>query len=154
MKAATEDSRQTSLLDDFVGEWRNSGIVHPGRFGAGGAICGETRFHRQLQGRWLCFESRLQMPGMGEYQVQGGVIQDDDGGYRSWAANNLGNLLVYEGRLEEGQKLVFDQVHPVAAQRARVIYTLPGDGRLLMRSLNSVDGNSWSTYFETTMTRA
>ncbi|MCE2489465.1 MAG: DUF1579 family protein [Anaerolineae bacterium] len=154
MNAASEESRQTRLLDDFVGEWRNSGIVHPGRFGPGGETSGETRFYRQMQGRWLCFESRLQMPGMGEYQVQGGVTLDDDGGYRSWAANNLGNLLVYEGRIEGGQRLVFDQVHPIAAPRARVIYTLPGDGRLLMRSENSADGNSWSTYFETTMTRA
>jgi len=107
-----------------------------------------------MQGRWLCFESRLQMPGMGEYQVQGGVTLDDDGGYRSWAANSPGNLLVYEGRLEGGQALTFDQVHPPGAQRARVVYTLAGDGCLLMRSENSADGRAWSVYFETVMERA
>ena len=142
------------LLDDFVGAWRNRGIVHPGRLGPGGNVSGETRFHWQMQGRWLCFESRLQMPGMGEYQVQGGVTPDDDGGYRSWAANNLGNLLVYEGRLESGQTLIFEQAHPAGAQRARVVYTLPGDGRLLMCSEISADGSAWSTYFETIMERA
>lgn len=141
------------LLEGFVGAWRNSGIVHPGRFGPGGEVSGETRFHWQMQGRWLCFESRLQMPGMGEYRVQGGVTLDEGGGYRSWAANNLGNLLVYQGRLEGGRTLVFDQVHPAGAQRARVVYTLPGDGRLLMRSENSADGSVWSLYFETIMER-
>ena len=141
------------LLDDFVGAWRNRGTVYPGRFGPGGDVSGETRFHWQMQGRWLCFESRLQMPGMGEYQVQGGVTPDDDGGYRSWAANNLGNLLVYEGRLESDRRLVFEQIHPPAPQRARVVYTLPGDGRLLMRSEISADGGTWSTYFETIMER-
>lgn len=143
-----------ALLNAFVGEWRNSGSVHPGRFGPGGSIRGETRFGWQLKGRWLFFESRLQMPGMGEYQVQGGVTPDADGSYRSWAANNLGNLLVYDGRLEDGQVLVFEQVHPPGPQRARVVYALPGDGTLQMRSEISADGETWSTYFETTMTPA
>ena len=142
------------LLDEFVGAWHNCGVVHPGRFGPGGEISGETRFHWQMQGRWLCFDSRLQLPGMGEYQVQGGVTRNDDGSYRSWAANNLGNLLVYNGRLEQETRLIFDQVHPVGEQRARVVYSLPGDGRLLMRSENSADGRTWSPYFETIMTRA
>ena len=153
MSGATGKQRQARLLDGFVGNWRNSGIVHPGRFGPGGAISGETRFHWQMQGRWLCFDSRLHLPGMGEYQVQGGVTPDDGGGYRSWAANNLGNLLVYEGRLQESNTLLFDQVHPAGAQRARVVYVLQGDGRLLMRSETSADGAAWSTYFETLMER-
>ncbi|MCY3719420.1 MAG: DUF1579 family protein [Anaerolineaceae bacterium] len=154
MKDSSGTVPAARLLDEFVGAWRNRGIVYPGRFGPGGDVSGETRFHWQMQGRWLCFDSRLQMPGMGEYQVQGGVTLDDDGGYRSWAANNLGNLLVYEGRHEGGQSLIFDQVHPPGAQRARVVYTLADDGRLLMRSENSADGSAWSVYFETVMERA
>ena len=129
MSGATGKLRQARLLDGFVGDWRNSGIVHPGRFGPGGAISGETRFHWQMQGRWLCFDSRLHLPG-------------------------LGNLLVYEGRLQEGDTLLFDQIHPAGAQRARVVYVLQGDGRLLMRSQTSADGATWSTYFETLMTRS
>ncbi|MDD9957079.1 MAG: hypothetical protein OXP68_12770 [Anaerolineaceae bacterium] len=107
MKDSSVTMPDRSVLEEFVGAWRNRGIVYPGRFGPGGDVSGETRFHWQMQGRWLCFDSRLQMPGMGEYQVQGGVTLDDDGGYRSCAANNPGNLLVYEGRLEGGQALTF-----------------------------------------------
>ena len=129
------------LLDAFVGDWRNSGSVQPGRFGPGGSISGKTSFRWQLHERWLCYDSRLQLPGMGAYQVQGGVGRDDIAGlYRAWAANNMGNLLVYEGRLEDGTRLVFDQVHPPSPQRARVIYTLPDDGRLLMSAETSADG--------------
>lgn len=154
MNDTTGKVQTARLLDGFVGDWRNSGVVHRGRFGPGGEVSGETRFHWQMQGRWLCFDSRLQLPGMGAYQVQGGVTLDDDGGYRSWAANNLGNLLVYEGRLEGGDTLFFDQVHPAGSPRARVVYVLPGDGRLLMRSEVSTNDESWTPYFETTMTRA
>ena len=143
-----------AILDAFIGEWCNSGIVHPGRFGQGGSIRGRTRFCWQMQGRWLVFDSRLQMPGMGEYQVQGGVTPDADGSYRSWAANNAGNLLVYTGRLGAGRVLVFDQVYPQDSRQARVVYTWPGDGTLQMRSEASTDGRTWSTYFETSMTRA
>lgn len=153
MSDAPGKERRTRLLDGFVGDWRNSGVVHRGRFGPGGEVSGETRFHWQMQGRWLCFDSRLHLPGMGEYQVQGGVAVAEDGGYRSWAANSLGVLLVYEGRLEAGDTLLFDQVHPASDSRARVVYALPGDGTLLMRSEVSADGETWSAYFETTMTR-
>ena len=158
MSEAGDRTAAEILLDSFVGNWHNAGVMQPGRFGAGGDISGETCFRWQLQARWLCFDSRLELPGMGAYQVQGGVAWDDDAGlYRSWAANNLGNLLVYEGRLEDGPSLVFDQIHPPGEWRARVVYTLPGvpgDGRLLMRSETSADGLSYTPYFETTMTRA
>ena len=154
MSETREQMPKDRLLDAFAGDWRNSGIVHPGRFGPGGSISGETNFRWQLQARWLCYDSRLELPGMGAYQVQGGVGPNEPAGlHRAWAANNMGNLLVYEGRLEDGTRLVFDQIHPPSPQRARVIYTLPGDGRLLMSSETSADGVTYTPYFETTMTR-
>ena len=154
MSETRERTPAERLLDAFVGDWRNSGSVQPGRFGPGGNISGETSFRWQLHKRWLCYDSRLQLPGMGAYQVQGGVTHDDNAGmYRAWAANNVGKLLVYEGCLEDKIRLVFDQVHPPSPQRARVIYTLPGDGRLLMSSETSADGLTFTPYFETTMTR-
>ncbi len=154
MNETSERSQEERLLDGFVGDWRNSGGVHPGRFGPGGDISGETRFSWQLHERWLCFDSRLQLPGMGAYQMQGGVTWDAGAGlYRSWAANSLGILLVYGGRLEGETRLIFDQIHPSSPQRARVVYTLAGDGRLLMRSETSADGVSYAPNFETVMTR-
>lgn len=154
MNETSVRSQEERLLEGFVGDWRNSGLVYPGRFGPGGDISGETCFRWQLHERWLCFDSRLQLPGMGAYQVQGGVTWDGAAGqYRSWAANSLGILLVYKGRLEGETRLVFDQIHPSSPQRARVVYTLAGQGRLLMRSETSTDGVSYSPYFETVMKR-
>ncbi len=155
MNETQAETQEERLLDGFVGDWVNSGVVHPGRFGPGGSVSGQTAFRRQLHGRWLCFDSRLQLPGMGAYQVQGGVTWDAaDDCYRSWAANSLGILLVYDGRLEAGRRLVFDQIHPPSPQRARVVYTLGADDRLHMSSQTSADGVTFTTYFETTMTRA
>ncbi len=156
--ATSPDSESRALeearLDSFVGNWQNTGTVYPGRFGPGGPSTGATTYRWDLDGRWLVYDSRLNLPGMGVYQVQGGVSYDRQAGkYRAFAFNNLGVLLVYDGRWEGDSRLVFDLVHPPPEGGSRVVYIQNLDGSIQMNSETSTDGVNYQPYFETTLSR-
>ena len=138
-------------LDVFVGNWENEGVVHPGRFGSGGKSTGKTTYQWEMNGKWLMYDSRLQLPEMGAYQVKGGVSYDaQTGTYRAFAFNSLRIHLVYEGYWENETHLIFDLTHPAPSQGgSRVVYILFSDGTFQMNSESSDDGENYSPYFET-----
>ena len=145
---------EAALLDFFVGNWELAGQVLPGRFGPGGATHGVTVYGWELGGTWLSFHSELSLPGLGNYEVNGGVAYDGRRHiFQSFAYNSLGILIVYDGVWEDPDTLVFTSTYP-APNQARVIYRkLPGDA-ILMRSEQICPSGVFETYFETTLTQS
>ena len=144
---------EAALLDFFVGTWKLAGHVLPGRFGPGGPTQGITVYQWELGGMWLTFQSQLSLPGLGNYEVNGGVAYDGRRQiFQSFAYNSLGILIVYDGVWEDSDTLVFTSSYP-APNQARVIYRkLPGDA-ILMRSEQITPSGVFETYFETTLAR-
>jgi hypothetical protein len=141
-----------SKLDFFVGNWHNTGQVYPGPFGPGGPSTGTTTYCWELDGKWLMYTSRLSLPGLGAYEVQGGVTYNPRSQrYDAFAFNNLGALLVYDGHWGDDSQLVFNLTYPPG--RSRVVYIKLPDGRIQMNSENSKDGITYEAYFETTLSR-
>lgn len=148
-------SADEEKLEFFVGDWHNSGHVSPGPFGPGGAATGETSYRWGVGGRWLLYSSRLELPGVGEYHVHGGVAYNHRGGrYDAYAINSFGNLLVYEGRWADAATLVFTLVHPRSHVSARVVYRRLPDGSITMRSEHASAEGELVPYFETSMVRS
>ena len=148
-------STEEEMLDFFVGKWKNSGHVMPGSFGPGGPAAGETSYHWDVGGKWLLYISRLELPGMGEYEVHGGVAFNSQvGKYDAYAINNLGNLMVYEGEWTDDATLVFSLIHPKSEVRARVVYRKLPDGAFTMASENESQEGKFVPYFETDFVRS
>lgn len=141
-------------LDFFVGTWQAVGRVEPGAFGPGGPSHGETTYRWELGGAWLTYYSRLQLPGLGAYEVRGGVAVAGDAGYRAFAFNNLGALLIYAGQWTTPAVLRFDATHPSsAADTQRVVYAKPPGGQIGMRSEKRGPDGAFVPYFAITLSR-
>jgi hypothetical protein len=148
-------SAEEERLVFFVGDWLNSGHVSPGPFGPGGSVSGSTSYHWDVGGKWLLYVSRLQLPGLGAYEVQGGVAFNAGAAkYDAYAINNLGNLLVYEGEWTDDATLVFSLVHPRSQGRARVVYRKLPDGAFTMTSESAPEEGDFVPYFETSFARS
>jgi len=148
---APEETR----LDFLVGPWQAAGVVHPGRFGPGGTCTGDAEYRWDLRGKWLTYTSRLTLPGLGLYEVRGGVAYDPRAGrYRAFAFNNLGVLLAYDGAWEDDARLVFYVAYPDAREKSRIAYTRLADGSVQLVSESAADGVRYEAYFETMLTRA
>jgi hypothetical protein len=148
-------SAEEQVLEFLVGEWNNSGHMSPGPFGPGGPAAGETSYHWAVGGKWLLYTSRLELPGLGSYEVHGGVAFNRRAGkYEAYAINSLGNLLVYEGEWTDETTLVFMLVHPPPRDRARVVYHQLSDGSFKMTSENASGEKEFVPYFEISYVRA
>jgi hypothetical protein len=146
--------RQQERLDCFVGKWRNSGQTQPGPFGPGGATAGRTAYRWEMGGKWLVYTSHLDIPGMGEYEVRGGVAFDGQADrYDAFAINTLGKLIVYEGVWTDQATLVFTQSHPLPAGRSRIVYRILSGDSMRMSSELLTESGDWKAYFDTEMTR-
>ena len=148
-------SAEEQLLDLLVGDWKNSGHVLPGPFGPGGPTSGETSYRWDVGDKWLLYVSRLELPGLGGYEVHGGVAFNSRvGKYDAYAINNLGNLLVYEGEWTDDATLAFTLVYPRSRDRARVVYRKLFDGSFKMTSENASEKGEFVPYFEINYTRS
>jgi hypothetical protein len=82
-------------LDFLVGEWSSFGHVSPGPFGPGGPATGKTSYHWAVGGMWLLYVSRLELSGLGSYEVHGGVTFNSRvGKYDAYAINSLMKILL------------------------------------------------------------
>ena len=143
---------EEEILDIFVGKWQNSGHLTPGPFGPGGEITGETTYAWGLGGVVLHYTSILDLPGMGYYEVQGGVLYNlQTGKYDAYAVNSLGALLMYQGEWTDDTTLSLTLVYPGPAGSARVIYHKLPEGFLRMCSDRKTGSGEFETYFETIM---
>ena len=148
-------SVEEETLEFFFGDWNNSGHVSPGPFGPGGPTTGKTSYHWDVRGRWLLYDSRLELPGAEGYEVYGGVrFNGRVGKYDAYAINSLGNLLVYEGEWTDDATLVFTLVYPKSQRRARVVYRKLPDGSFKMTAENASEEGKFLPYFETVFDRA
>ena len=146
-------SPDEAKLDCFVGDWVNTGSVSPASFGPGGPVTGETSYHWDLGNRWLLYTSQLELPGLGAYEVRGGVAWNPNANrYDAYAINNVGSLLVYEGKWTDDTTLVFTLVHPQPGN-AQVTYQRQPDGAIVMTSARASTDGSFEPYFVTDMAR-
>ncbi len=153
MGVETRTEREAKL-DFLVGEWRNSGELKPGPFGPGGQIAGTTDYGWEMESNWLMYSSRLSLPGLGAYEVRGGVrFNRKAGRYEAFAVNSLGALLVYEGNWQDESTLVFVSLYPDPAGKARVIYQVMAVGKIRMTSESMNDEGVYEPYFITDMER-
>lgn len=140
-------------LQVFVGQWRNSGQLLPGPMGAGGPISGTTEYAWEMGGTWLMYTSRLDLPGVGPYEVRGGVTVRGKGDrYDAYAVNSLGNLMAYEGQWSDETTLVFTLTYPTPG-RARVVYRVLTGDAIRMTSEQKDDTGRFVLYFQTDMAR-
>jgi hypothetical protein len=146
---------EEEMLEFLTGEWNNAGHMSPGPFGPGGPATGETSYHWAVGGKWPLYISRLELPGLGHYEVHGGVAFNSRAGkYDAYAINSLGNLLVYEGVWTDQNTLIFMLVHPPPRDRARVVYHKLSDGSFKMTSENAAEEGEFVPYFEIDYLRA
>ncbi len=145
---------EEEMLDIFVGHWQNTGHLTPGPYGPGGEITGTTSYGWGVGGKVLQYTSHLELPGMGSYEVQGGVVYNNQTGkYDAYAINSLGALMVYQGEWTGDTTLVFTLTYPIPAGGALVVYhKLPG-GSIRMCSDRKTGSDEYETYFETIMRR-
>jgi hypothetical protein len=107
-----------------------------------------------MGGKWLVYTSRLDIPGMGEYEVRGGVAYNGQTSrYDAFAFNTLGRLIVYEGLWTDPTTLVFTQSHPPPGGRSRIVYRILSGDLIHMRSERITEGGDWEAYFDTEMAR-
>ena len=145
---------EEECLDFFVGNWQNSGKVIPGSFGPGGQVVGTTSYVWAVGGKWLQYISKLDLPGMGRYEVQGGVVfNSQTKKYEAYAVNNIGTLMVYDGDWVDNTTLVFMLTYPIPAGRARVVYQKQPNGSIQMKSDKLLESGEFETYFETNLFR-
>jgi len=148
-------SPQVDRLDIFIGQWKNAGQVIPGPFGPGGEISGSTSYYWGVQGKWLQYISRLELPGIGKYEVQGGIAYNTQSEkYDAYAVNNMGALLVYEGEWVDETNLVFILLHPTPAGTGRICYEILPKKSIRMRSDSLAENGDFETYFKTLMVPA
>jgi hypothetical protein len=144
---------EMSKLDFLIGEWQNSGKVSPGPFGPGGLCTGTTTYSWEMNKRWQLYKSFLTLPGLGAYEVRGGVSFDTKAQkYSAFAFNSMGVLLVYDGTWEDEKTLIFDLVFPNDAKnsvRSRVVYKKHSIGKIQMTSERSINDAPYEAYFET-----
>jgi len=141
-------------LEFFVGDWQDSGHTLPDPFGPGSATAGRTTYRWQVGGKWLVYTSRMFIPGIGEYEVHGGVtFNDQTGKYDAFAVNNFGNLIVYEGVWTDRTTLIFTLIHPPPVGKSRVVYHVLADGSMRMTSERVTENGDLQVYFQTEMTR-
>jgi hypothetical protein len=145
---------EEEILNIFVGNWQNTGNLPPGPFGPGGEITGDTSYGWGLGGKVLQYTSCLELPGMGRYEVQGGVIYNRQNEiYDAYAVNSLGALLVYQGKWTDETTLTFSLAYPGTAGGARVVYCILPGGSIQMVSDRMTRRGEYETYFETNMKR-
>ena len=150
----TDQNKQFALqkLAFLEGSWVNTGNVAAGPFGPGGAVSGSSVYRWDIGNSWLMYKSELNLPGFGAYEVSGGVSFDSKrSSYIAFAANSMGNLLIYDGSWENSSALIFLQVFPLPLGLARVRYQRTGDETVQMFSDRMSEAGDFVTYFETTM---
>jgi len=154
MTVTAQRPPQLARLDFLVGEWRAEGTVYPGRFGPGGPTTGTAEYAWALDGKWLLYTSRLLLPGLGPYEVRGGVALNPRADrYDAFAYNTFGVLLAYTGAWEVETRLVFDLAYPAAGEKARVVYVREAGGAVRFISEAEAEGGGFAPYFETRFTR-
>lgn len=154
MNKTTAELNSKAGLEFLVGEWRNTGQVPQGAFGPGGLVEGKTIFHWGVGNEWLLYLSRLLLPGLGEYEVQGGFNFDPETTkYQAFAVNNLGNMMIYDGEWVDEHTLVFTLINPGSEGSGRVLYIKQAQGSVIMRSEHKTENGVFAVYFETTMQR-
>jgi len=147
-------TEQVARLQFFVGDWTNAGHVAPGAFGPGGPTTGETRYRWDVGGKWLQYQSQMELPGLGAYELHGGVTYNARTGmYDAYAVNSLGNLLVYEGAWSDETTLAFTLVHPPSDTPSRVVYRKLPDA-FTMASETATEDGEFVAYFHTDFRRA
>jgi Protein of unknown function (DUF1579) len=147
-------SPQEERLDFFVGNWKNSGKLMPGSLGPGGDIVGTTSYAWAVGGKWLQYTSNLELPHMGKYEVQGGVVfNNQTKKYEAYAVNSTGALMVYKGDWIDKNTLVFLLTYPPPADQARIVYHKLPDGSIQMKSDQLQEDGEFETYFETYLVR-
>ena len=121
--------------------------------GAGGPISGTTDYGWEMNGKWLLYTSRLDLPVVGPYEVRGGVsVRSAGDRYDAYAVNSLGNLMVYEGQWSDETTLIFALTHPTPG-RARAVYRVLPDGSVQMCSEQKDEKGHFVPYFETELAR-
>jgi hypothetical protein len=147
--------RADARLDFFVGEWTSRNVHHASPFGPAGTSTGTARYQWAMDGVWLQYESRFDVPGLGPYEVRGGVAVDlRVAGYRAFAYNSLGVVVEYVGDWESETRLVLTAVRSMPVPGTRVVYEQRSDGTVLFLAEREAEGGSWVAYFESELTRA
>jgi hypothetical protein len=141
-------------LDFLVGEWATRNTHHAGPAGPAGTSNGTTRCRWDMAGVWLLYESSFEAPGLGPYEVRGGVARDArTGGYRAFAYNTLGALVEYEGAWQAEGRLVFTALRTAPGRGAHVVYEKRPDGSVRFVAESERDDGGFAPYFESSMTR-
>ena len=100
------------------------------------------------------YNSHLTLPAVGDYVVHGRFnYHSQTSTYQASAVNSLGLLVIYQGRWQNDETLVFTLVNPDDKGSSRVVYIKQPDGSIQMRSERLTADGDFGVYFETHMIR-
>ena len=147
-------SPEEAKLDFLLGQWTSSDRTYPGPFGPGGASEGVASYRWEVGNKWLIYDFRTNLPGLGPYEIRGGVAYDAASRtYQAYSVNNLGNLLLYKGLWEDNETLVFTLVYPQRQADTRISYIKVSDDTVRMTSERPAQEGGREIYFETLLSR-
>jgi hypothetical protein len=157
---SADRSRDLERLDFLAGHW----YLHPRApvvpssspsAPAGAGAAGEVHYDWHPGNLWLSFILSATLPGVGLYEVSGGVtFEPQSRAYVAYAVNNLApQVIEYRGRWKDRATLVFDSVGARGGKLARVQYARRPDGNVVFSASESPDGNAYHTYFEAVLSR-
>lgn len=157
---SAERSDDLERIDFLVGHW----YLHPRALAippgsspapAGVDAAGEVHYRWHPGTLWLSFDLSATLPGVGGYELSGGVtFEPQSRAYVAYAVNNLGpRVIEYRGQWKDEATLVFDSVAGRGGKLARVQYVRRPDGNVVFSASESPDGNEYHTYFEAVLTR-
>jgi hypothetical protein len=148
-------SPEGGLLDFLVGEWASVDRTYAVGGGSGGRSAGSASYEWGVGDKWLLYDFRTTLPGLGPYAVHGGVAYDPaTEQYQAYAVNNHGKLLVYAGTWQDDDTLVFSLVYPEVEPNLCVSYFKGPDGTVLMKSERPDGKGGRQLYFETVLSRS
>jgi catechol 2,3-dioxygenase-like lactoylglutathione lyase family enzyme len=141
LSAASEAAR----LDAFAGTWSAT------TSGASAGAVGEATYQWDARHRWLVYRSQFdEMPGIGEYEVNGAVGYDESARqYRAWAFSSAGVAIEYTGGWQGDTTLLFTST----TGAARVVYTILSPGSIRFAAERKTATGAFEPYFETLLQR-
>ena len=131
-------------LEFLVGNWSTNDFIYPGFVGPGGTANGEVDFGWEMNDLWLAFSLKTELPGTGDYQVNGRMGYNTQAGYYqtvSW--NSMNRMYTYRGDWKNSNELVYHLVHPKQRDNLWIIYEKITENKI-HKSLEMRDGNGKS----------
>ena len=110
-------------LEFLVGRWKTTDFIYPGFVGPGGRGHGTVEFGWEMDRSWLAFELQTELPGAGDYMVNGRMgYNPQTGHYQTVSWNNMNRMYTYRGHWKEDNTLAYHLIYPKKSKNLWIYY--------------------------------